>query len=432
VAESAGFSQIISFDMGGTSTDVALCPGRLPVTAENEIAGLPLRLPMIDIHTVGAGGGSLAYLDAGGALHVGPQSAGANPGPACYGRVPILPEVVAAANAVANNLREDHFSRATTTDANLVLGRLDAAHFLGGEMELDEGLARSALAELARQMGVAGSTAAETAAWGVIQVANANMERAIRRISVERGYDPRLFTLVAFGGAGPLHACEMAANLQIGRVLIPPVPGVLSALGMLMAAPTRDYSQTVMRLIDDRDEPPGEWLAAAFPGLEQQALADMTAEGYPPEMLTMQRGLDMRYTGQSHELTVILPANETYGAVAGLFHEAHEQRYGYQQPEEQVEIVTVRLTAVAESHPQKFDPKPLEPSRPERALIGRKKVWFNQQPLETNQYDRDRLRPGDELGGPAVIYQYDTTTVVPPGWRVGVDSYRNLMVDWVD
>lgn len=223
VAGRAGFEELITFDMGGTSTDVALCPGRLPTTAEGEIAGLPLRLPIIDIHTVGAGGGSLARLDVGGALQVGPQSAGAAPGPACYPGSPNR--------------------QATTTDANLVLGRLDADHFLGGAMRLDRERAREALGELAQTMGVA---TPETAAWGVIQVANMTMERAIRRISVERGYDPRYFTLVAFGGAGPLHACDLAASLQIPRVLIPPAPGILSALGMLAAAPTKDYSQTVM------------------------------------------------------------------------------------------------------------------------------------------------------------------------------------------
>jgi N-methylhydantoinase A len=315
----------------------------------------------------------------------------------------------------------------------LVLGRLDADHFLGGEMGLDEQLARNALAELAREMGVEDSlTAAETAAWGVIQVANANMERAIRRISVERGYDPRLFTLVAFGGAGPLHACEMAANLQIGRVLIPPVPGVLSAFGMLAAAPTRDYSQTVMRQVDGGYESLEVWLAAVFSELEKRAVSEMTADGFPPEMVILQPALDMRYSGQSHELTVTLPEAEPYETVLGLFHAAHTQRYGYQQPQEQVEIVTVRLTAVANSQPPRFEPEPLSPSQAERAIIGRKQIWFDQQPLETSQYDRGQLRPGDEFWGPAVIYQYDTTTVIPPGWRVGVDAFRNLVVQVVE
>jgi N-methylhydantoinase A len=254
------------------------------------------------------------------------------------------------------------------------------------------------------------------------------MERAIRRISVERGYDPRLFTLVAFGGAGPLHACEMAANLQIGRVLVPPVPGVLSALGMLAAAPTRDYSQTVMRPAGEGPESLARWLAAAFGPLEQRATAEMTAAGHPPETVTMRPALDMRYTGQSHELTVLLSEGEGYAAVPELFHAAHEQRYGYRQPEEGVEIVTVRLTAVAESRPPRFEPEPMRPSRPEGAVIGRKPVWFDRRPHETTQYDRTQLRPGDHLPGPAVIYQYDTTTIIPPGWQAKVDGYGNLVI----
>ena len=211
VSQLAGYDHIITFDMGGTSSDVALCPGKLPTTAVGEIADLPLRLPIIDIHTVGAGGGSLAYIDAGDALHVGPQSAGADPGPACYGRRSKGEDQEVKGDSLTSRLSPLTL-QATTTDANLVLGRLDTAHFLGGTMTLDVAAAHEALSELAGQMG---ASSAETAAWGVIQVANANMERAIRRISVERGFDPRRFTLVPFGGAGPLHACEMAADLQI-------------------------------------------------------------------------------------------------------------------------------------------------------------------------------------------------------------------------
>ncbi|MFN2134735.1 MAG: hydantoinase/oxoprolinase family protein, partial [Candidatus Promineifilaceae bacterium] len=225
-ARLAGFDDLITFDMGGTSTDVALCPGRLPQTAEGEIAGLPLHLPIIDIHTVGAGGGSLAYVDRGGALQVGPQSAGADPGPSCYGRPDNGWNVTIQGRKLAY--------RATTTDANLILGRLDAHNFLGGSMMLDQTAAEGQLLELARAMGLDSPVAA---AWHVIQVANATMERAIRRISVERGHDPRRFTLVAFGGAGPLHACELAQQMQIPRVMIPTAPGVLSALGMLAASP---------------------------------------------------------------------------------------------------------------------------------------------------------------------------------------------------
>jgi N-methylhydantoinase A len=221
----------------------------------------------------------------------------------------------------------------------------------------------------------------------------------------------------------------MAANLQIKRVLIPAVPGVLSALGMLVAAPTRDYLQTVMKLVDESDNSLKDWLSSAFAGLENRALADMTADGYQAEALTIQPALDLRYTGQSHELTVSLEGGETPLAIRSLFHAAHEKRYGYRQPREPVEIVNVRLTAAAPSHSPQFEPEPLSPSQPNRAEIGRKQLWFNQQPLETSQYDRSQLHPGDRFMGPAVIYQYDTTTVIPPGWQVQVDAFRNLVVN---
>ncbi len=406
VAEQAGFPEIITFDMGGTSTDVALCPGRLPTTASGEIAGVPLRLPVIDIHTVGAGGGSIAGVDAGGALLVGPESAGANPGPACYGRSQSL------------NLL------ATVTDANLVLGRLDADRFLGGEMRLDETAARQALTDLAAQMNVAD---AETAAWGVIQVANANMERAIRRISVERGYDPRRFTLMPFGGAGPLHACDLAENLQIPRVLVPPVPGVLSALGMLVAAPTKDYSQTVMRAMAVWTEEDENWLVQEAAPLAARALAEMAAEGHEESSVMLSYRLDMRYQGQSHELTVPWVSGET--AVTERFHSAHQLRYGYRLPEgEMMEIVTLRVTAVAPVEPPQIVPEASGSPDAAAAMIGQKQVWFRQRPLPTTLYDREKLHPGHQFQGPAIVFQYDTTLVISPGWETAVDSYQNLIL----
>ena len=404
VAEQAGFSDIITFDMGGTSTDVALCPSRLPTTASGEIAGLPLRLPIIDIHTVGAGGGSIARVDAGGALQVGPESAGAWPGPACYGRSPSrLP---------------------TVTDANLVLGRLDADHFLGGTMRLDETAAVAALQGLAEAMKVAD---VETAAWGVIQVANANMERAIRRISVERGYDPRCFTLMPFGGAGPLHACEMAENLQIPRVLVPPVPGVLSALGMLVAAPTKDYSQTVMRAVAAWTAADEAWLGQQAAPLAARAVAEMAAEGHDEAALTLSYRLDMRYKGQSHELTV--PWTSGQSDVTALFHAAHEQRYGYRLLEgEMMEVVTLRVTAVAPVDPPQILQDLPGDADASAAIVGHKRVWFRQQPQPTVLYDRARLHPGHQFDGPAVVFQYDTTIVIPPGWGTAVDSFNNLIL----
>lgn len=414
VAGQAGHDQIITFDMGGTSTDVALCPGRLPTTTQGEIGDLPLRLPIIDIHTVGAGGGSLAYVDAGGALHAGPQSAGANPGPACYN----LPNAAPLPPLPAGPPP----SGSTTTDANLVLGRLDAGHFLGGAMPLNLPRARAALAQLASDMDLA---TPELAAWGVIQVANATMERAIRRISVERGYDPRQFTLVAFGGAGPLHACELAERLQIPRVLVPAVPGVLSALGMLAAAPTKDYSQTVMWRVTAWDTSASARLAQAFAPLLARAQTEMAQEGIDPAGVVYQHTCDMRYAGQSHELTI----PHTPGAeLPAAFHAAHQRRYGYQRPAAAVEIVTIRLTAVAQTPRPGLTRAPLATPDAAAAVTGHKAAWFGQQPLSAALYNRELLRPGNQFSGPAIIFQYDTTTVLPPGWQANVDQFGNLLL----
>ncbi len=412
VARQAGYEDLITFDMGGTSTDVALCPGRLPTTSRGEIAGLPLRLPIIDIHTVGAGGGSLAYVDAGGALHVGPQSAGADPGPACYGKD-------AGAWRFIIQGREISF-RVSTTDANLVLGRLDANNFLGGDMTLDVSAAEQSMQFLAQAMK---AQSTYEAAAGVLQLANANMERAIRRISVERGYDPRRFMLVAFGGAGPLHACELAHSLQIPRVLIPAVPGVLSALGMLAAAPTKDYSQTVMRKIEEKDEALAAWLNQQFLSLSKRAEVDMVQEGHEPETVQIMRGVDMRYVGQSHELTV--PYQQI--GLSSAFHAAHEVRYGYMRPDAEVELVTMRLTAVAPVAQPRLQKRALEPATAETS-IANKLVWFNGQMIPASLYRRSELRAGQYFSGPAVVFQYDTTTVVPPGWEATVDAYENLVL----
>ncbi|HIP73990.1 MAG TPA: hydantoinase/oxoprolinase family protein [Anaerolineae bacterium] len=426
VAAQAGFERIITFDMGGTSTDVALCDGRLPTTTQGEIAGMPLRLPLIDIHTVGAGGGSLAWVDPGGALHAGPQSAGAHPGPACYGleKSPISNPSTLLRTSLQSPIPnlQSPISRATVTDANLLLGRLDADHFLGGAMRLDVAAARAALAELAGQMG---ADSPETAAWGVIQVANANMERAIRRISVERGYDPRRFTLVPFGGAGPLHACELAQNLQIPRVLIPSSPGVLSALGMLTAAPAKDYSRTVMLPAVAAGALPEQ-----FAPLRERAQAEMAQEGHAE--VTLYYHLDMRYRGQSHELTIPYTPGEGVTAVTQTFHAAHQTRYGYRQPQEPVEIVTIRLTAVAPVTPPVLPIQPLTQTSAVEAIIGEKEVWFDQRSVVTTLYQRERLRPGHHFSGPALVFQYDTTIVIPPGWVTAVDETGNLVVSRKD
>ncbi|RME72830.1 MAG: hydantoinase/oxoprolinase family protein, partial [Chloroflexi bacterium] len=321
-ARTAGYSRLLTFDMGGTSTDVSLCDGDIQTTTETEIDGLPVRVPMIDIHTVGSGGGSIGYVDAGGALRVGPESAGAHPGPVCYGQ---------------------GGQRPTVTDANLVLGRLAADHFLGGQMPLDAPAAEQALHRLGREAGLSpqpGLTLAQTAALGVIRVVNAHMERALRVISVQRGHDPREFTLVSFGGAGGLHAAALARSLGIPRVLIPPNAATLSAFGMLAADVVKDYVRTVMCSGDT----PYRDLAGQIAGLEQQALADLAAEGLPAEQIHLERLVDMRYRGQSYELTIPLRAG-----FAADFHDAHRQTYGYARPDAAVEVVNLRLRAVGQT-----------------------------------------------------------------------------------
>ena len=416
VAGVAGFDDLITFDMGGTSTDVALCPGHLPATTRGEIAGMPLRLPIIDIHTVGAGGGSLAYVDLEGALHVGPQSAGADPGPACYGRSDGQWRLEVHGQQIPY--------RVTTTDANLILGRLDETNFLGGTMTLDQSAAERQLRALARDLQI---DSISKAAWQVIQVANATMERAIRRVSVERGFDPRLFTLVAFGGAGPLHACELAEQLQIPRVLVPVAPGVLSALGMLAAAPAKDYSRTIMReletdllLVDQFDE--------QFDLLVETATADMAREGHAADTLTFERALDMRYVGQSHELTVAYGSQEQ----AALFHAEHGRRFGYQRPDARVEVVNLRLkvTAAVRRLPVDAALATVDDGLPQPT--GEKTVWFNGQPNRAGLYERQQLRAGQTVTGPAIVFQFDTTTVLPPGWRASVDRFGNLIVERAD
>ncbi len=399
VAQISGYERIITFDMGGTSTDVALCDGGVPTTNEGHIGGLPLRMPMIDIHTVGAGGGSLARVDVGGALLVGPESAGADPGPVCY----------ALGGATA-----------TTTDANLVLGRLDAGHFLGGDMALDVEGAHTALGELARAMG---APSPEAAAWGVIRVANATMERAIRRISVERGHDPRRFALLAFGGAGPLHACDLAEALSIPTVLVPRTPGVLSALGMLVADLKKDYSQTVMLRADEVD-----WaeLEEHLKPLKSRGLEELVAEGVAPAEVSLSQALDMRYAGQSHELTVPVFAGDD---VVRTFHQAHARRYGHQQREEPVEIVNVRVVARGALTKPRFSSATPGSPDPTGARLGRKAVYFDpESPVDTELYARASLRTGNIIPGPAIIFQLDTTTVVPAGWAAETDPTGTLVI----
>nr|BBH92349.1 N-methylhydantoinase A [Thermogemmatispora argillosa] len=403
VARASGIERLIALDIGGTSTDVALVDGAITETTDGRIGGHPTKLPMIDIHTVGAGGGSLAWFDLGGALRVGPRSAGAVPGPAAYGR---------------------GGTEATVTDAHVVLGRLLPEAFLGGSRRLDVALARQAVGRIAERL----STSLEEAALGIVRIANANMEAAIRLISVERGLDPRHFTLVAFGGAGPLHACELAAALSIPRVLIPAAPGVLSALGMLVADVLKDYVRTLMLPIDQ--EQAQATIAATLQALEEQGRSDLLREGFAPEQIQIERYLDLRYVGQSYELTI--PFEGHCARAAQQFHLAHERRFGYSDPNEPVQVVNVRLKARGLVEPPVLERQPLQPEAVAQPLERRRVIFAGEGgPVahEAAIYERGGLVPGVQFAGPAIVTQYDTTTVVPPGWRARVDAVGNLLIE---
>ena len=406
IARMAGLTDIISFDMGGTSTDVSLCNSRLQETTEGVVGGCPIRLPMIAVHTVGAGGGSIAWLDAGGVLRVGPESAGADPGPVCYGRGDDL----------------------TVTDAHLILGRLSSRHALGGSIVPDEERTQQRMAELGRRMG----RDAVEAARSIVRVANANMERAIRVVSVRKGHDPRRFTLVAFGGAGPLHACELAASLRIPRVLVPRYPGVLSALGLLAADVVKDYSQTVMWQVppDASQFWMGSELTREFRQLMERGYADMRAEGLEAGVTSAHLTLDMRYLGQSYEVTVPLDGVAPPYASGALprFHTLHHEAFGHSHPQNPVEIVTLRLKMIGLTQKPTFMPEPLDGPDASHAVVEERDVWF-EQPEETRIYQRERLRPGNYVPGPAIVTQMDATTAVPPGWLGRVDGYGNIILE---
>jgi N-methylhydantoinase A len=389
VAARHGVDQVMTFDMGGTSTDVSLCPGAALQTREFSIAGLPVALPMLDIHTVGAGGGSMARLDAGGALRVGPESAGARPGPACYGLGGV---------------------HATVTDANAVMGRLvPHAH-----LQLDMAAAARVLASLAERMGCGTEAAAE----GVIAVVNAAMEGALRVISVERGHDPSHFTLVPFGGAAGLHAVALAERLAIPRLLVPPAPGVLSAFGMLVAPVLKDTSRSVLLSGAGAS---AEALDGHFAELQAMSLAAMEEEGEPAGRVTLQRWVAARYRGQSHELTV--PAD----GWAGRFHDAHEQRFGYAVRDAVVEAVTLGVQASAPAPP--IAAPRLGRADGPASPTGSGRVWHDGRFIEAQRYDRERLRPGHAVAGAALLLEPTSAFWLPPGWTARVAHDGSLFVE---
>jgi N-methylhydantoinase A len=401
VARTAGFPNIITFDMGGTSTDVALCEGDgLRTTNEAVVAGLPVAVSVLDIHTVGAGGGSIARVDEGGSLRVGPESAGADPGPACYGR--------------------SHLP--TVTDAHVVLGHFGRRGLLGGEFPLDEKRAAVAMDRLANAMSKAAGKRIGTieAAHGVITIVNSNMERALRRISVERGYDPRDFSLLPFGGAGGLHAVELARALRIPRVIAPNSAGALSAIGVVTADVVRDQSRTVM-LKYERGVETKLW--EMFQILEKTGRATLRDEGFGERSQRHTRSLAMRYTGQSFELEV----HVTKGNLAAAFHRAHEARYGYAQQSNSIEIVSLRLrsSGLVTKHKEKGK----RGTTRAVAAIEQKIAYFGGRKIKVGMYDRDKLGPGMKLNTPCIVAEYSATTLIPAGNKASVDGYGNLMID---
>ena len=388
VGSLGGYRDLLTFDMGGTSTDVApIIAGEAQTTTETVVAGVPIKLPMVDVHTVSAGGGSVAWADAGGALRVGPHSAGAEPGPAGYGKGGEEPAV---------------------TDANLFLGYLAHGARLGGEVVLDRALSEGALASLGKRLGLG----AEEAALGIVRVANAEMVRALRVISVERGLDPREFALLAFGGAGGMHACALAEELGMGTVLFPRAGGVLSALGLAISDLRRDYVRPHLVPLNDVD---AEEFEARYGEMEAAAARDL--EG--PEH---HRRADLRYGGQSFELTVDADAPEE---LKERFHAAHEGRYGYRMEDEPVELVNLRLVATVPVEKPALDEGPSSG----QAEAGRREANFDGEWLEVSVLDRETMGRGSEVDGPAIVEFREATCVVRPGWRGAVDGVGNLVLE---
>ena len=389
-----GAIRLVGFDMGGTSTDVSLIDGKSQITTEAVVEGCPIHIPLLDIHSIGAGGGSIAHVDNGGALVVGPESSGADPGPACYGRGDFP----------------------TVTDANLVLGRMSADHFLGGQMPLDTSRALAVMAKLGNEL----SLSPEKAALGVVAVVNAHMERAVRTISVERGHDPRRFSLLSFGGAGGLHAADLARGLGIPRVIVPPLASTFAAFGLLAADVIKDYSRTVMLSSSTSVQD----LSARLDDLVKIGIGEISAEGVPPGQIRAERFLDMRYHGQSYELIVPFTSS-----IYSDFHRFHEKHYGYSNLTEQIEVVNLRVRVVGFNEPPPLLSHPVKGPDPATAYFESRRVLYPDGFLETPFFLAESLEPGNHILGPAVIIRSDTTILLGPFDRVEVDIYGNLLIE---
>jgi N-methylhydantoinase A len=408
IGRMVGIENLITFDMGGTSTDVALLAGgRCRLASEAVVHGYPIKAPMLDIHTVGAGGGSIAFVDSGGLLKVGPASAGAAPGPVCYD--------------LGNR-------QPTVTDANVVLQTLNPRHLLGGRMAVRQDLARQAIGLLAEQLGMAVMQTAQ----GIVSVVTANMARAIRVISVQRGHDPRDYTLVAFGGAGPLHAARLARELDISRILVPRHPGILCAMGLLLTDLRADFASTRLQLLGSRAVAEIE---RRFVLLAQQAAEWFAQEGIAAADRMSHRTIDMRYAGQNYELAVALPAGPVTAATLDLLAEgfaaAHQRLYGFVAEGEAIELVTYRLAATGAVRRAALPRHAERGADADAAIVGRREVWMPEAGglVSCAVYDRERLEAGNRITGPAIIEQMDATTLILPGMAGRVEPSMNLIVE---
>lgn len=410
IGKQCGINKIITFDMGGTSADISLIEnGKAQVSFERMVEGYPARIPMIDIITVGAGGGSLAGIDEGGALKVGPKSAGAMPGPACYMRGGKHP---------------------TVTDANITLGKLNQKKILGGRMDVDVELARKALQD---DISAKSALSVEDAAAGVISVVNSNMIRAIRVVSVERGYDAREFTLMAFGGAGPLHACEVARELGITQVLLPPAPGTLCSLGLLMADTRFDLSRSRLMIAQEENLP---LINEIFDDLVKEGNGMLDGENIPQDKRSFIYSIDCRYERQNYEITIEMPAGTVSKAVLDAlvedFHKEHDRSYGYCDRTKKLQLVNFRVGAVGIIDKPDLKARPMEKDAQPPAPIEVRKVRFEGQTeyIDTNVYQRTEIPCGCVIKGPAIVEQMDSTSIIPPDWHALNDPYLNLIVTY--
>ncbi len=406
ISRITGRNLVVGVDMGGTSFDICLIDGGTPkTTTDAMVGGFPIKIPMIDIHTIGAGGGSVAWVDQAGILNVGPQSAGALPGPACYGRGGTLP---------------------TVTDANLLLGRLSPDYFLGGELKLFLEKSFQAVKEhVADRTGMS----VEEAARGIIRIVNANMVKGIAATSVEKGYDVREFALVAFGGAGPLHGVELAEELKIREVIVPPLCGNLSALGLLVSDTQRDYVRTLAKKHHEIDT---DLLLSVFRSLQEEGVRQLRREQVKEGDMLVLYSADLRYKGQSYEINTpvqISSSIESISAILDRFHGLHQRFYSYCEPHETVEFVNLRVRAIGRSPEVRLALQAVSEGSPSQAVKGRRPVYFEGLgKVDVPIYDRDLLYPGYSFGGPCLIEERIATTVMPPGCSAAIDPFGNIIV----